>query len=140
MSLLSYAVAQLMPLTCGGELTYAMLDVFVPLVRAGLFSLRTEVLTSSKTGRMGDEAPAENIIATLVAITCSYAFPLSIPFVHRYSRGMTIRAALFLSVLSVLSIAVFSARDPFDEMHQKRLFVIHMENVGANGRTKYATR
>lgn len=44
-SLLSYAIAQLMPLTCGGQLTYAMLDVFVPLVRVGPPSLHIDVLT-----------------------------------------------------------------------------------------------
>lgn len=27
-------------------------------------------------------------------------------------------------------MAVFSARPPFDELHQKRLFVLHSENVG----------
>ena len=32
-SLLSYAVGELMPLTIGATLSYAMLDVFVPLVR-----------------------------------------------------------------------------------------------------------
>ena len=90
------------------------------------------MLNFAQTGRMGEEAPAENIIATLVAVTGSYAFPLAVPFVHRYSRGMVVRTVLFLTLLSALSVAVFSSREVFDEMHQKRLFVIHMENVGSS--------
>ena len=90
------------------------------------------MLNVVQTGRMGEEAPAENIIATLVAVTGSYAFPLAVPFVHRYSRSMVVRTVLSLTFLSALSVAVFSSREVFDEMHQKRLFVIHMENVGAS--------
>ncbi|KAJ3545708.1 hypothetical protein NM688_g5597 [Phlebia brevispora] len=116
-TLWGYAIGQLVPLTIGAQLAYAMLDVFVPL-----------------TGRMGEQAPAENIIATLVAVIGAYAFPLSIPFVHRYSRAMIARALLFLSVISALSIAIFSTRDVFDAMHQKRLFITSGEqhlHVGA---------
>ena len=29
----------------------------------------------------------------------------------------------------VLCVALFAMREPFDEMHQKRLFVLHTENV-----------
>ena len=36
-----------------------------------------------------------------------------------------------LSVLTVLLMAVFAMREPFDAMHQKRLFVIHSQNVGS---------
>jgi hypothetical protein len=32
-------------------------------------------------------------------------------------------------VLVVVLVAVFAIREPFDEMHQKRLFVLHTENV-----------
>lgn len=78
---------------------------------------------------MGDEAPAEHIIATIVSVTGCYALPLAIPFVHRYSRAVVVQSLFFLSVLTVLSMAIFSTRDAFDEMHQKRLFIIHMENV-----------
>ena len=78
---------------------------------------------------MGEEAPAENIIASIVAIIGSYALPLAIPFIHRYSRAVVVRALFCLSILTVLSMAVFCTREVFDDMHQKRLFVIHMENV-----------
>ena len=82
-----------------------------------------------KTGRMGEQAPAEYIIATIVAVSGAYALPLAIPFIHRYPRAVLKRTIIFLSVLTATSVAVFSMRSPFDAMHQKRLFVIHMENV-----------
>lgn len=78
---------------------------------------------------MGMQAPAEHIIATIVAVLGSYVAPLLIPFIHRYSRAVLVRSIVFVSMITALSIAVFSARSPFDTMHQKRLFVIHMENV-----------
>ncbi|KAI0343326.1 hypothetical protein BDW22DRAFT_1394270 [Trametopsis cervina] len=111
-SLLVYALAQFMPSIVGSQMTYGVLDVFVPL-----------------TGRMGDEAPAEHIIATIVAVTGAYALPLAVPFIHRYSRAVLLRSIISLSIITSISIAVFSMRNPFDEMHQKRLFVIHMENI-----------
>ena len=78
---------------------------------------------------MGEEAPAEHIIATIVAISGAYALPLAVPFIHRWPRAVLKRAIGLLSILVVLSIAVFSVREPFDAMHQKRVFVVHMENV-----------
>ncbi|EKM50065.1 uncharacterized protein PHACADRAFT_153387 [Phanerochaete carnosa HHB-10118-sp] len=111
-SLWSYAIGQLTPLTTGFQLAFELLNVFVPL-----------------TGRMGGEAPAEHIIATIVAVVGSYVLPLLIPFIHRYDRGVLVRSIALVSMATAVSIAVFSARNPFDAMHQKRLFVIHMENI-----------
>ena len=34
-----------------------------------------------------------------------------------------------MSMLTGVAMAVFCMRSPFDAMHQKRLYVIHMENV-----------
>lgn len=84
---------------------------------------------SLKTGRIGKEAPAEHIIANIVAVNGAYILPLAVPFVHRYSRRVLVRTVILLSMVSGLAMAVFSARSPFDPMHQKRIFVIHMENV-----------
>ena len=39
------------------------------------------------------------------------------------------RATLLCTMATAVAIAVFSVRSPFDDMHQKRVFVIHMENV-----------
>ncbi|KAI0630537.1 hypothetical protein C8Q77DRAFT_1211545 [Trametes polyzona] len=111
-SLWSYAIGQLSPLVTGTTLFCAVLDVFVPL-----------------TGRIGEEAPAEHIIATIVSITGAYILPLTVPFVHRFGRRFLVRAIVFLTMVTGLVMAVFSMRAPFDAMHQKRLFVIHMENI-----------
>ncbi|KAI8985766.1 hypothetical protein BD414DRAFT_462425 [Trametes punicea] len=111
-SLWSYAVGQLSPLVTGTTVFCAVLDVFVPL-----------------TGRMGKDAPAEHIIATIVAVNGSYILPLTVPFVHRFSHRILVRAVVVLSMITGLAMAIFSMRSPFDPMHQKRLFVIHMENI-----------
>lgn len=55
--------------------------------------------------------------------------PLSLPFAHRYSRSVLVRAVTLFGVLSVIGMVAFSMRQPFDAMHQKRVFVIHAENV-----------
>lgn len=78
---------------------------------------------------MGAEAPADHIIAILVAILGAPAVPLAIPLMHRFGKQALLRGIIAMSILSAVSIAYFSAREPFDAMHQKRLFVLHMENV-----------
>jgi len=81
------------------------------------------------TGRIGEDAPAEHIIASIVAFTTIFSLPLSIPFAHRYSRRVLTRGVVFLATTTIISMAVFSMKSPFDSMHQKRLFVIHMDNI-----------
>ena len=80
-------------------------------------------------GRIGREAPAEHIIASMTAVVGAFAYPSLIPFSHRFSRRTLFRSVLCLSLLSGAAMLVFMRREPFDEMHQKRLFIIHMENV-----------
>ncbi|TBU47465.1 hypothetical protein BD309DRAFT_855887 [Dichomitus squalens] len=111
-SLWSYAISVVTPLIAGTSMLYSVLDVFVPL-----------------TGRIGEEAPAEFVIATIVSITGSFILPLTVPFVHRFSRRTLIRLAIFTSMATGLAMAIFSMRAPFDPMHQRRLFIIHMENI-----------
>lgn len=111
-SLWTYVIGQFMPLTAGAQMVFTTLDVFVPL-----------------TGRMGEDAPAEHIIAIIVAINGTYAIPLLLPFVHRFSRRFLKRAILVPLLCSAVSIAIFARREPFDMMHPKRLFVLHMENI-----------
>jgi len=65
----------------------------------------------------------------MVALIGAYSFPNVVAFVHRFNRRTLARSVLFLSVLTVVTMLVFKQREVFDEMHQKRLFVIHMENV-----------
>ena len=66
----------------------------------------------------------------MVAFTLSYAFPLTIPFIHRFGRS-ALKFALVLSVLTSLAMmALFAQREVFDAMHPKRVYVLHSENVG----------
>lgn len=78
---------------------------------------------------MGAEAPAEHIIAIIVAVTGSYILPLTVPFVHRFSSRVLVRGIMLAALTTVAMMTLFSFRSPFDTMHQKRLFVLHMENV-----------
>ena len=80
-------------------------------------------------GRIGPDAPSEHIIASMAALVGAYTLPGVVAFVHRFNRRTLVRSVLLLSVLSGVMMLVFKQREVFDEMHQKRLFVIHMENV-----------
>ncbi|EAU90683.2 hypothetical protein CC1G_03952 [Coprinopsis cinerea okayama7 len=110
-SMVTYVVGSVFPLLTGSLLAIPTLEVFVPL-----------------TGRMGADAPSDNLIATLVALLGAPALPLLLPLSHRFGKTALTRGVLVCSILVVASVAVFVRREPFDEMHQKRLFVIHMEN------------
>jgi hypothetical protein len=44
-------------------------------------------------------------------------------------RRTQVRLALILSIVSALSMAYFAARPVYDTMHQKRMFVVHFENM-----------
>ncbi|OJT03270.1 hypothetical protein TRAPUB_6137 [Trametes pubescens] len=111
-SLWSYAISLLSPLVIGTTLFCGVLEVFVPL-----------------TGRIGEEAPAEHIIAIIVSATGSFTLSLTVPFMSRFSQRTLVRSVTLLTMITGLTMAVFSMRSPFDSMHQKRLFVIHMENI-----------
>ena len=80
---------------------------------------------------MGAEAPAENIIATMVVITWAYFAPLVLPFLVRFGRQTVARIFIVMLTMSFVSVAIFSMRNPFDAMHPKRLYVIHSENVSS---------
>ena len=64
-----------------------------------------------------------------MAINGAYILPLVVPFMNRFSRRVLLRAVILVSMVTGVAMAVFAMRSPFDSMHQKRLFVIHMENV-----------
>ena len=79
---------------------------------------------------MGEKAPADHIIATIVAITGTYCLPLMIPFVHRIPRRALSRALLVPGMVTIGAMAIFMMREPFDPMHPKRFFAMYLENVG----------
>lgn len=78
---------------------------------------------------MGGQAPADNIVATIISILGAQALPLTLPFSHRFGHRALSKGVLVMSVVMVVLIGIYSAKEPFDDMHQKRLFVIHLENV-----------
>jgi hypothetical protein len=86
----------------------------------------------TQTGRIGAEAPAEHIIASIVAAVGSYNLLLALPFAHRFGHSVLSRIVVLSVLVTGVTIAIFSIRSPFDDMHQKRLFVLHHENVGCH--------
>ncbi|KAF8806834.1 hypothetical protein BYT27DRAFT_7167035 [Phlegmacium glaucopus] len=115
LSLWTYAIGQSLPLLTGSMLTVGVLEVFVPL-----------------TGRVGADAPADNIIATLVASLGAESLPLLLPFAHRFGHRALFRGIVFMSIVTIVVMGVFAMKVPFDAMHQKRLFALHLENVTTN--------
>lgn len=111
-SLWTYALGQTIPLLTGTQLTSATLVVFVPL-----------------TGRIGSEAPAEYIIASIVAVLGSYTLNLTTPFVHRFGPPALRKAVIILLLGVGVMMAVFARKEVFDKYHQKRLFVLHKEDL-----------
>ncbi|KAH0836908.1 hypothetical protein J3R83DRAFT_8723 [Lanmaoa asiatica] len=111
-SLWTYAIAMVIPLTTGIQLLAVTLVVFVPL-----------------TGRIGGDAPGEFIVASIVSIIGALMILVAVPFAHRFGPA-TLRHALVLAILALgVVIAFFYTQAPFDQKHQKRLFVIHMEDL-----------
>jgi hypothetical protein len=78
---------------------------------------------------VGADSPSENIIATIVASLGSLSLPLLLPFSHRFGRRALFRGVLSMSIVTVILMGVFAMKPPFDAMHQRRLFVLHLENV-----------
>ncbi|KAG6901677.1 hypothetical protein C0995_009232 [Termitomyces sp. Mi166 len=111
-ALSTYALGQAFPLFGGVLLLIPVVEVFVPL-----------------TGRIGADAPADNLIATIVSSIGALSLPLVIPLAHRFGPRALRRGVVFMSVVTAVLVAVFAMRAPFDDMHQKRLFVLHLENI-----------
>ncbi|KIM39558.1 hypothetical protein M413DRAFT_447037 [Hebeloma cylindrosporum] len=111
-SLWTYGLGQILPSLSGSLLLLGVVEVFVPL-----------------TGRIGADAPADNIVATIISGLGAISFPLVLPFAHKFGHRRLLRGIVFLSVIMVVLIGVFASMEPFDAMHQKRLFFLHMENI-----------
>ncbi|KAF8075052.1 hypothetical protein FPV67DRAFT_1475846 [Lyophyllum atratum] len=111
-SLLTYALGQAFPLFGGVLLLVPVVEVFVPL-----------------TGRIGADAPADNLIATIVSGIGALALPLVLPFAHRFGAKALWRGVMWTSLVTTVLIGIFAMRVPFDAMHQKRVFILHLENI-----------
>ncbi|KAJ7509606.1 hypothetical protein B0H11DRAFT_1960274 [Mycena galericulata] len=111
LSLWTYALGGFLPLLTGTLIMVPTVEVFVPL-----------------TGRLGN-VPADNIVGTLISVLSAQAVPLVLPFAHRFGRAALRQLVLVLSLLTAVNMAIYAQRDVFDAMHQKRLFVLHLENA-----------
>ncbi|KAF8325029.1 hypothetical protein F5887DRAFT_1065471 [Amanita rubescens] len=111
-SLVTYAIGAAPALLTGPLLMLAVVEFFVPLVLDGI----------------GADAPADTVIATIVSAPGLLIFSFFLPFAHRFGKKPLRQAIVVLSILTVLLMA------PFDAMHQKRLFVIHSQNITSNER------
>ncbi|BFZ57962.1 hypothetical protein PYCC9005_005019 [Savitreella phatthalungensis] len=96
----------------GSEAHWSVLEIFVPL-----------------TGRLGVDAPAENIMSTIVGLVSFGAlagYPL---WVLTLSRPAQNRLMVLLAAFALTSLAVLSQRPVWDADHPRRLFVQHMYNL-----------
>ncbi|KAG6844823.1 hypothetical protein H0H87_003390 [Tephrocybe sp. NHM501043] len=102
-ALSTYALGQAFPLFGGVLLLVPVVEVFVPL-----------------TGRIGADAPADNLIATIVSSIGALSLPLVIPFAHRFGARTLRRGVAMLGFTTAVLVAVFAMKVPFDAMHQKQ--------------------
>ncbi|KAF7356117.1 Peptide hydrolase [Mycena venus] len=134
-SLWSYALGQFLPLLTGTLIMVPTVEVFVPLVSTS-FKSQTNYLCENGSNIDGlcrpadsGDVPADNIVATIISVLGSQAVPLAIPFAHRFGRKSLRTLVLLLGAATLMNMAIYMRKDVFDEMHQKRLFVLHLENV-----------
>jgi len=78
------------------------------------------------------DAPVDHIMASVTAFNIFYILPLGIPLFHRYGRGVMVTALVILLTLSAVGVSYFASKSPFDAMHQRRLFAMHVENITSN--------
>lgn len=105
---------QISPLLLGIEGLVGFLDLFVPL-----------------TGRIGDEAPVDFIIASLVCGVGFLSIPMILPFSHRYGKIFTSRMIIVLVFFTAGTTGWFTRPrwNVYDVDHPKRLLVLHLENI-----------
>lgn len=78
---------------------------------------------------MGGDAPAEFIIASMVTVIGALCISFVPALAHRFGPQI-LRRTVILTFLGLgVAMAFFYAQDTFDRMHQKRLFVVHKEDV-----------
>ncbi|KAH8993018.1 hypothetical protein EDB92DRAFT_1986255 [Lactarius akahatsu] len=116
-SLWTYALSLVVPLLTGMQMTCVVLDVFVPL-----------------TGRIGADAQAEHVIASIAAVMLSITVPLVTPFSHRFSENVRMNAVTVLNIVTVGAVAIFALRSPFDDTHQRRVFLLGSDNITSQER------
>ena len=66
----------------------------------------------TQTGSIGAEAPAEHIIANIVAAVGSYNLLLTLPCAHRFGHRVLSRSVVLSVLVTSVTIAVFSSDRP----------------------------
>jgi len=107
-----YFAAAVPAATLGAEGFISFMDMIVPLL-----------------GRMGRDAPADHVIGSLVAALTVLNTLWVMPLAHRYGPRWTRRVHLFFLTATVVMVAVFARRAPFDATHPRRLLLHHVENI-----------
>ncbi|KAF9369210.1 hypothetical protein CPB97_003777, partial [Podila verticillata] len=109
----AYFVSAMMPTAYFSFVCYSLLDIFIPL-----------------TGRIGVDAPVDNIVAVLTGFIVFVYCPPVLAFAHRFGRVMLKKLVVFLLVAHLLILLVTSIFvQPYDELHPKRVFAQHLRNL-----------
>jgi hypothetical protein len=59
----------------------------------------------------------------------SITAPLITPFTRRFSQQVRLNLVTMLNIVTVVAVAAFALRSPFDKTHQRRLFLLGSDNV-----------
>ena len=113
----TYGPALFFCMIVGVEAFTTILDIFTPL-----------------TGRIGKDAPAEYIIATLTSSMAFTFYPIIGPLFHRLSRLHQRRVLMALGVGTLLVMGLFAGRwwKTYDAMHPKRTATQYLYNVSCS--------
>ncbi|ORY84283.1 hypothetical protein BCR37DRAFT_334118, partial [Protomyces lactucae-debilis] len=96
----------------GTEGYWSVLGIFVPL-----------------TGRLGGDAPAETIIAIIVAVLTFFGLPLLPAYLASLTRATRQRALGATVMTMLLGALLLSTRTVWDAAHPRRVFSQHMYNL-----------
>ncbi|WWC69875.1 uncharacterized protein I206_103818 [Kwoniella pini CBS 10737] len=113
----------------------------IPL--AGCTAIAVEAVTTTLdiftplAGRMGRDAPAEHIIATISSMSGFIFFPTFVPLFHRVPRSSQRKVIIALSLFlaGVLTALANPWYWPYDSMHPKRVGIQYLFNHTSNEHT-----
>ncbi|KAF9296074.1 hypothetical protein BGZ88_000788 [Linnemannia elongata] len=109
----TYFIASIAPSSYLAFVIFSVLDIFIPL-----------------TGRIGVDAPVDNIVAVLTGFLTFVFCPPVLAFSHRFGRAVLKRIVIGLLVIHLLIVLLSSATSSaYNELHPKRIFVQHVRNV-----------
>ncbi|KAF9435018.1 hypothetical protein BGZ76_007031 [Entomortierella beljakovae] len=109
----TYFVASVVPTSYFTFLCFSLLDLFIPL-----------------TGRIGADAPVDNIVAVMSGFITFVFCPPLLAFSHRFGKSVLKRITIGLVLFHLISVLISSAvMYPYDEFHPKRVFVQHVRNM-----------